>query len=360
MRQDAKEESMSHVDDGALHAFLDGELTPVERARLDAHFAECDACRARLDEERGLMERASRLLGLAQPPERAAPPPLHQLRHPRLVWRLRTPLAWAATVVLALGLGYYAGGISFRAMPASQVVVEDSAAAAFATSDENAADPAQARPPAPSAPRAPQRAAASAQRPTERQETTETKAKANEPQVYVDGIMVGARRDTETSVRLAEPRPVAPTLAPSVDKAVVQREADVAAVRGRLVATEWPVIRRAPARQILGTDPVGVPGLAVRDIRSSPAGDGVVLVEQQLDSATVIQLFQRRAEQVELAPAIVTRGEAPAARAAAPQMRAYVGTERLARFIGPLRVEIAGPLTSDSLNKLLEQLKPLP
>ena len=99
---------MSHVDDGTLHAYLDGELPPVERARLEAHVAECAACRTRLDEERALIERASGLLGLAQPPERAAPP-LHQLRRPSVVWRLRVPVAWAATVLLALGIGYYAG-----------------------------------------------------------------------------------------------------------------------------------------------------------------------------------------------------------------------------------------------------------
>jgi len=35
-------------------------------------------------------------------------------------------------------------------------------------------------------------------------------------------------------------------------------------------------------------------------------------------------------------------------------------TDRLARFVGGLRVEISGPLSQDSLNRLLEQLKPLP
>ena len=34
---------MSHVDDGTLHAYLDGELAPVERARFEAHVAECAA-----------------------------------------------------------------------------------------------------------------------------------------------------------------------------------------------------------------------------------------------------------------------------------------------------------------------------
>jgi hypothetical protein len=134
-------------------------------------------------------------------------------------------------------------------------------------------------------------------------------------------------------------------------------EADLATARGRLVATEWPIIRREPARQILGTDPVGVPGLAVRQIRRSPAGDGIVLVEQQLDSATVIQLYQRSVT-------VERSGNAPPARApaAAPQAlaRDLSSADRLARFVGRLRVEIAGPLSQDSLNRLLEQVKPIP
>ena len=32
--------------------------------------------------------------------------------------------------------------------------------------------------------------------------------------------------------------------------------------------------------------------------------------------------------------------------------------ERLARFVGRLRIEIAGPLPKDSLNRLLESVKP--
>ena len=73
---------MSHADDGTLHAYLDGELSPVEREHLDRHLADCAACRARLDDERTLIERADALLALASPPERAAPP-LSELRQPR-------------------------------------------------------------------------------------------------------------------------------------------------------------------------------------------------------------------------------------------------------------------------------------
>ena len=96
---------MSHVDEGLLHAYLDGELTPVERARVDEHVAGCLACRTRLDEERQLIERAGKLLGFAAPMERPAPP-LHQLKRPKVWWHVRMPLAWAATIILALGLGW--------------------------------------------------------------------------------------------------------------------------------------------------------------------------------------------------------------------------------------------------------------
>ena len=122
---------MSHVDDGVLHAYLDGELPPAERARLEAHVAECAACRTRLEEERALVERASGLLGLAQPPERAAPP-LHQLQR-RRGSRLRVPLAWAASVVLAVGLGYYIGGKGDSRLPlqgTAASAITDSVAAA--------------------------------------------------------------------------------------------------------------------------------------------------------------------------------------------------------------------------------------
>jgi hypothetical protein len=143
------------------------------------------------------------------------------------------------------------------------------------------------------------------------------------------------------------------------------RANDVAAVRGRGVTTQWQIISRGVARSLLGADPVGLPGLATRRIRRSPSPDGTVVVEQALDSSTVIQIFQRPA-----AEAFVMVDGAPlrrferdrAAREAAPAAAppAPAPAERLARYVGKLRVEIAGPLSPDSLNKLLEQVQPLP
>src|SRR5262245_12463407 len=109
--QDTKEASMSHVDEGMLHAYLDGELPSGEGSALEAHLAQCEACRARRDEERALLARASTLLGAVRPVERPAPP-FEEIRRPpkRSPWRVRMPIAWAASVVLALGFGYYLAG----------------------------------------------------------------------------------------------------------------------------------------------------------------------------------------------------------------------------------------------------------
>ena len=105
---------MSHVDEGNLHAYLDGELSPAEASGVDAHVAQCPDCRRRLDEERALIARAAELLSIAAPPDRALPPfRAGDVKPPaRLWWQVRLSLAWAATVVLALGIGGYLGSRS--------------------------------------------------------------------------------------------------------------------------------------------------------------------------------------------------------------------------------------------------------
>src|SRR2546426_5681788 len=129
MTQDWKEGNMSHVDEGTLHAYLDGELPSDERTALEGHLGQCAICRTTLAEERALLERASALLGSARPAERAAPP-FDQLRRKptRSPWQVRMPFAWAASIAVALGIGYFfapeqrAPGVA-SAPPASPVAM---------------------------------------------------------------------------------------------------------------------------------------------------------------------------------------------------------------------------------------------
>src|SRR5207253_10270246 len=103
--------------DGSLHGYLDGELALAEARGVDAHLAQCPECRRRVDEERALIARAAELLAVATPPDRALPAfRAGDVKAPtRQWWQVRLPLAWAATVALALGIGTYLGSDEQRA-----------------------------------------------------------------------------------------------------------------------------------------------------------------------------------------------------------------------------------------------------
>ena len=53
---------MQHLDEGTIHSWLDGALSPEEAARVEAHVAECAECRAKAAEARGFSAGASRIL----------------------------------------------------------------------------------------------------------------------------------------------------------------------------------------------------------------------------------------------------------------------------------------------------------
>src|SRR6266566_1505789 len=323
MMPDRKEESMSHVDEGTLHAYLDGELPSGDRATLEAHVAQCATCRTALTDERALRDRASAVLGRARPLERPTPP-FEQIRRTpaRRPRHVRTPFAWAASIVLALGVGYLLRGPG-RESPAADkqqpiaaepnvaqpiVIAENRSARAPAPADEIGRASEQSKT------RADLAASTVAVTESARERTPDSLARDQSPVFRLDGVVV----------RGAAPAP-APALGPALGPAPSRGSA-------------WPVITRVAAGALLGTDPVGLPGLPTRAIRLGPEAGGVV-VEQALDSATVIQIFQR-----------------PASAAGAKAVR----SDRLARFIGGLRVEIAGPVSLDSLNRLLNQVQPLP
>ena len=110
---------MSHVDEGALHAYLDGALEeyPADEAeRVRGHLERCAECSARLERERLIRDDASAILGLAVPD--VTVPTLEELR--TYVRSMPAPsthastrlhrVGWAASIVLALGTGWMLRG----------------------------------------------------------------------------------------------------------------------------------------------------------------------------------------------------------------------------------------------------------
>ncbi len=349
---------MSHVDEGTLHAHLDGELPPAERTALETHLADCATCRATLTEERALRERASAVLGSARPAERPAPP-LEQLRREpkRSPWRVRRSFAWAASIALALGVGYYMRSPTGRIAPSEELT--QPVAVAQNRDVGTAEDKAPAAGPS-----------------SEVRRTRVNDRRAARP---VDEVAKATANVGSASkvAALSDSVAARETPAPATAGAFAQRQADslsavarverptfiVDGVARQLPATNWPVISRGVAKTILGEEPVGLPGLETRTFRRDP-GTNAVVVEQALDSSTVIQIFQRPAggaypyDSSEAASASANRAQ-PRAYAAEGQLRER-GNRLFARFVRGLRVEIKGPLSADSLNRLLEQVAPLP
>jgi hypothetical protein len=109
---------MSHVDEGALHAYLDGaldEYPAAEARRVREHLETCAVCAERLAEERRVREDARAILDLAAP--KVEIPTFEELRaYVRAGRSQRAALGrihkmgWAASVVLALGTGWFLRG----------------------------------------------------------------------------------------------------------------------------------------------------------------------------------------------------------------------------------------------------------
>jgi len=342
---------MSHVDEGTLHAYLDGALPPDERVPVETHLAGCAECQERLAEARTLIARADALLALALPGEKAAPP-LHELRRRPLWWQVRWPVAWAASIMLAVGLGWMVRGRTIERGDLAQSA-QDTAPQAPAVQQHLTDETRQvAAVPAP-ANRSRAGLRQEGQNPPLASRADSATPTANAVAEAVPGITPTiVARDRAAAPAL---KPAAPTPVPSnyVDGSITTGAAGVTE-RGRaqpLLTSSWPIIQHGSATRMLGTELAMIPGVPLRDIRMSPYSDGVVLVEQAIDSTVVIQLYQRRAEAAEAVDSLAVH------RYMTPRDAERARVERLARFVGPLRVEIAGPLGTDSLSKLLELVK---
>lgn len=98
---------MQHPDEGTIHAWLDDQLSPEERARLEQHFDQCEQCAALVVEARGLVAGAARIVGALDGVRSGVIPATKRAgsASPKSLWRaLRfTPVraAIAATLLLA-------------------------------------------------------------------------------------------------------------------------------------------------------------------------------------------------------------------------------------------------------------------
>ena len=91
---------MQHPDEGIIHAWLDGALSPEEGAALEEHAASCAECSAAIAEARGLIAASSRIVSsLDIVPGGVIPDRKPVRRH----WYASTQLRAAAAVLFVAG-----------------------------------------------------------------------------------------------------------------------------------------------------------------------------------------------------------------------------------------------------------------
>src|SRR6476620_9400029 len=100
---------MQHLDEGTIHAWLDGALPPEEAAKVEAHARECAQCAALVAEARGLIAASTRILNSlddvpsvvipSAPSDVAALPQIVKQRR----WYDRTDFRAAAAILFVAG-----------------------------------------------------------------------------------------------------------------------------------------------------------------------------------------------------------------------------------------------------------------
>src|SRR5207245_1322742 len=243
---------------------------------------------------RALIARAAELLARAAPPERELPAfrPGHAKPPVRFWWQVRLPLAWAATVALALGIGTYLGERSGTRL--ARTVERPADLANRITQNVPALDSLAV---------------------AERQKVSERRARPSARSVTPAPAPAPSMHEGERKERRAEPpaaairirganRLNAGEVAPGFgDGGVVAKAAAPAPSRPEMVSLgeRGYALKDAPigvdsARLLLGRDPLAVPDLPIRGIYRARmiAYSGLVIVEQALDSTNVIAVITGR------------------------------------------------------------------
>ena len=369
---------MRHLDDGQIAELIDA--TGAAGATDTRHLAECDVCRERMEEARQIAARARSILATAEPvvPAGTSVPPFDEILHRAgqarragkgggsLRW-----LAWAATLAVAGGLGWYARGELRLASPSGAPLAVSQPAAktdAIQLGDEERANLADAAPPAnepagTGAAVAPGLVGRVAENPTPRQEggardgfaprdraATADEAKAAAPPAAVSApAPLPVARNAVDSLREARER-LALRRAPVTEAEQAPAAAVAGAQRADLLDRRI-VMTREEAERVVGGRLAALDDLPVETYYQLAGEPGVIRTEQTLPRGGKLELEQWRTNtprsQVQLrARLFAQQAMADSVTVAADSLQ-----------IDGLKVVGRAPISADSLRVLLRRLR---
>jgi hypothetical protein len=405
---------MWHPDEGLLHAYLDGEVGADGAERqggraadeIERHLASCDLCQALLAEVRLTRERASAILAHSGPTDLTMPPfeeirarSTAQSATRRRILQLNRvrQLAWAATVVLAVAVGWYArdrlrpdaaerigrSAAAPSSVPVAQPEAEADAAARFEVAERELQEAQDQL--------ATGRGAEASEAPREAvlaQDRSKAEGVEEEtvPLAVAADRVAGARRDAPTQLaaepvaeaekrrqneireRLADSTvaayqaaaPVAPQRV-AVDnvanRAALARPSAAQEFFYRTVAeSEWSLSNEAAATEYLGVSVAKVEDLPVLDYAIHEAdGRRIVRVRQRLDAATVLELIQLR--EVAVSGLVDAREAALDEARRVQEMPAVDSLNAVVAQRGDLRIVLRAPVALEELRELVERIR---
>ncbi len=390
---------MLHIDEGQIHAYLDRQLEFAEaeaRERLERHVSECAQCAALVEQERSFHGRAAAVLQQSEPDLVETPAFDHivaratnrsQSASVKKLNRTRS-LAWAASIAVAVTVGWYARFSVSGPSPNEQTLAElqqpqatlerneVSQAEAAADADEARTGVAHAVQPTPTAPARERDQLSSAVQETARRGFREGAGVASGAEREVERTLSAGRRDAPAE---RQQRLVADQLAAVADKAA-QRDSNEGVVaqaelRARKVVDQnrfavaggpefsddaaWTDLTLQEAERRIGRRILIVEGLEILRVSiASVAANASVRVVQQLPSGDSLEIVQRPVAEVDLvAGALQARAEPVQTEEIAADART-VSTMSVAR--GELWLTLRAPVAHDSLQALSSRLRESP
>jgi hypothetical protein len=326
---------MPHIPEAELHAYLDQALARLRCVEIESHLAECTPCRMARDEIAALRDRTTAMLARLAP-RRTVPPPLAELRR-RAAHRasrralLRQRAAWAASVVVALGVGW---GASYLVHPASRRTL-----AATAPHPEITPSPASA----------PQPDSATVAAPVaEPPAIVASASDATKPEVAPPVTRVATRRANRTVPADRTP----PAHLANVGGIAKDGQLELGGV--------WRNLSWDGAKEQAGDTPARIDGLPVTEVQTQSGDSGrrpLMVVAQQLASGEVIRTIEGPVSDVsallgtrpgESADSSATAGPVPGGRPGLGSALAFRHGDRM--------FAVTGSLPSDSLRAMMRRL----
>jgi hypothetical protein len=333
---------MPHIPEAELHAYLDQALNRLRCVEIESHLAECTPCRATRDEIAALRDRTTAMLTRLAP-RGTVPPPITEIRRraaARVFQRERVQqrAAWAASVLVALGIGW--AGASYLAPPSStRTVAGPTTLAPVATAPGVPVDTATPRPLAPP----PQMVAGTDPRMAEPPALERRPESATRP----------AARHRPSQAPARKPERSGPAEFATVGG--IQKDGQIE-LRG-----VWRNLSWDRAKQQAGNTPARIDGLPITQVQVQAGDSGrksLMVVAQQLASGEVIRTIEGPVSDV--SALLNTRpGEAPesSGSAAGPGARSPSSPgSTLAFRHGDRMFAVTGSLPSDSLRAMMRRL----